>query len=108
MNRLVYICFLRLSLLLLACDENIKPEIIILQVADHQVDCTGVGPQKCLLIKEGDATNWAYFYQQIEGFEYTAGFEYKLRVRRENVKNPPADGSSARYVLVEVLEKNKT
>ena len=77
-------------------------------VADHLVDCVGVGPQKCMLIKDKIVDDWTTFYDQIEGFEYEEGYEYLLNVKIKEIKNPPADGSSLKYILVEVFEKKKT
>lgn len=77
-------------------------------VADHLVDCTGVAPQKCMLVKEKIVDDWTNFYGNIEGFDYEEGYEYLLNVKVEEIKNPPADGSSLKYTLVEVFEKKKT
>jgi len=86
-----------------SCDETKH-----IYVADHLADCTGVGPQKCMLIKEKIVDEWTTFYDQIEGFEYEEGYEYLLNVKIKTIKNPPADGSSLKYTLVEVFEKKKT
>ena len=64
---------------------------------------------QCLQIQKGENLQdgkWELFYDSIEGFEYQAGSIYKLSVKIEEL-NPaeiPADGSSLRYTLVEVLE----
>jgi hypothetical protein len=105
LTRLFSIC---LVLLFSACDKNeLSPQTITMQVADKYKDCTGVGPQKCLWVKMESEHNWTLHYSGIEGFAYEEGFEYTLTVKRERVKNPPADGSSIRYTLVKVLEKTK-
>ena len=77
-------------------------------IADHLVDCVGVAPQKCMLVKENIVDEWTIFYGNIEGFTYEKGYKYLLKVKIEEVKNLPADGSSLKYTLLEVLEKNKT
>lgn len=76
-------------------------------VASEQGDCVGVGPQKCLLIKERGDTNWQYLYSNIEGFNYESGYEYVLEIRKEEIKNPAADQSSIRYVLVKEVSKER-
>ena len=43
----------------------------------------------------------------IEGFEYVEGFRYKIRVRIVELDNPPADGYTERYELLEVVLKEK-
>ncbi len=70
-----------------------------------QVDCEGVAPQKCLLIKTEPNGDWEYFYDEISGFTFEERFTYELTVNIIAVPNPPADGSSIRYQLVEVVQK---
>ncbi len=77
-------------------------------VADHLVDCVSVGPQKCMLVKDKIVNDWTNFYGNIEGFDYEEGYEYLLNVKVEEIKNPPADAPSFKYILVEVFEKTKT
>lgn len=76
-----------------------------LWVAHYRVDCVGVGPQKCLLIKEEQYSPWELFYGQIEGFDYVEGYGYELRVLEEKIDNPPADSSAIRVNLVEVINR---
>lgn len=78
-----------------------------LYVASKEVDCTGVGPQKCLLIKENKDDQWTFFYQGIEGFNYEPGYEYALEIKKEKIENLPADASSVRYILVKEITKEK-
>jgi len=77
-------------------------------IADHLVDCVGVAPQKCMLVKDKIVDDWTNFYGNIEGFTYEEGYEYLLNVKIETIKNPPADVSNLIYTLIEVVEKNKT
>lgn len=77
-------------------------------VADHLVDCVGVAPQKCMLIREKQTDPWSNFYGSIEGFDYEEGYEYLIKVKVTKIKNSPADGSSLKYTLVEVLRKRKS
>lgn len=93
------------SLLLLAACQKEAFETKTLIIADHKADCVGEAPQQCLLIKEAEGDNWQFFYSGIEGFEYEAGFEYRIEVKVYEVPNPPADGSSKRYVLKRIINK---
>lgn len=79
----------------------------IIYVNNKTVPCTGVGKLDCLQVKESLNSNWQFYYQQIEGFNYKPGYLYKLRVREEVIPNPPADGSSRKWILVEVMEKTE-
>ena len=76
-------------------------------VAPYQVDCMGIGPQKCLLVKHAINSSWENFYATIEGFSFESGYSYILKVRETPIENPPADASSIHYELVEIIEKSK-
>ena len=80
-------------------------DVRTMYVGPRQVDCVGVAPQKCMLVKESPDAEWGLFYDGIEGFTYEPGFTYVLRVAVRRIENPPADGSSRAYRLVKVLEK---
>lgn len=74
------------------------------EIESSQVECTGVGPQKCLIV------NGQLFYDGIEGFDYEEGYEYKLRVNKTQIydeTNAPADTSIYKYILVEIISKQK-
>jgi heat shock protein HslJ len=80
-------------------------EIKTLFVGPDLVDCVGVGPQTCMQVKEDRNEEYRLFYDQIEGFTFEPGNEHELRVSVETVANPPADGSSLRYSLIEVVSQ---
>lgn len=86
---------------------SVWPIISSLQIAPTTRDCNGPFPRQCLQVKEDNAANWQLFYNFIEGFTYEEGYEYVVVVRREPVSNPPADGSSIRYILVNEVSKTK-
>jgi len=75
-------------------------------IGPNLVDCVGVGLQKCMLIKQTQNSEWQNFYDKIEGFDFVEGYNYKITVQITDVENPPADSSSKKYALVEVVEKN--
>ena len=76
-----------------------------LYVGPELVDCVGVGPMKCMLVKENPEDEYQFFYSQIEGFTFEPGYTYELRVRIEPVANAPADASSLKYTLIEMVSK---
>ncbi len=88
-----------------ACSGLTAPEVLTLFVAPQLVECFGVAPQTCMLVKESPDADWTYFYDSIEGFEFEPGFFYELRAERHRVETPPADGSSFRYVLRQLVSK---
>lgn len=77
-------------------------------VGPYLVDCVGVAPQKCLLVKEKPGDDWNMHYDPIQGFDYEPGYEYELRILEEQVENPPADASSLRWTLVEMVSKTRS
>ncbi len=75
-------------------------------VAPALEDCEGgAGPQKCMMVKKDTDGDWEYFYDSIEGFDYEEDYRYEITVQIDPVEDPPADGSSYTYTLVEVVDK---
>lgn len=99
------IFYLSISILLLFTSCMDKANTVMYTIASQNADCTGVGRQKCLLVKKGDAKDWEYFYSHIEGFNYEPGYEYQLEVKEEKLEDVPADASSVKYVLVKEISK---
>ena len=81
------------------------PFDIALFVGSELAECTGEAPQTCMMVKNSPEEEYTYFYDQIEGFEYEEGYEYELTVQVTPVENPPADASSLKYSLVEIVSK---
>lgn len=77
----------------------------VIHVGPTLVDCVGEGPQKCMLIKEKSEDEYSLFYDQIVGFDFEEGYEYRLVVKEEQVENPPAGASSLKWRLVRVDSK---
>jgi hypothetical protein len=80
-------------------------EDITMTIAPYEVDCIGVGPMRCMQVKMGKDKTWSNFYFGIEGFTFTPGKQYTLRVRTSHIENPPADAPGTHYTLVRVLSE---
>jgi hypothetical protein len=83
---------------------------INMMVNSYTVDCVGETAGICLLVQEGDMIGtgkWENFFysDSIEGFNYEPGYIYGLQVKKTEVENPPAGGSSIRYELVKIVSK---
>jgi len=104
----IFLTILILSISYSCEDSSNEPATRRIYIDDHLADCTGVGPQKCMLVKENLEDEFTYFYDNIGGFNYEEGYNYILKVSIVTIKNPPADGSSKKYSLVEILKKEKT
>lgn len=89
-------------------------ETVFMEVAAQTKPCTsGAARTECLQVREvrydadGRKTvvgDWQNFHGSIDGFEFQPGVRHVLRLKRYAVKNPPADGSSAAYVLDLMVE----
>ncbi|HEY9168134.1 MAG TPA: DUF4377 domain-containing protein [Lutibacter sp.] len=81
-----------------------------MRVNHFQQTATGEGQTLVYLVQEGSdigTEKWNNFYSNIEGFEYELGYVYDLIVEKQAIKNPPADGSSINYGLIEIISKEK-
>lgn len=67
--------------------------------------CTGVAPMTCLQVREKGSDPWGLHYGGIVDFEPQPGIEYRLRIIEEKIDNPPADASSIRWTLDQVIEQ---
>lgn len=102
----------KLSLLLIgmitlfsACETK---DTVKMTVASEKRMAMGAAPMEVLLVKEGDAQEWSFFYSNIEGFNFEPGYEYVLEVKKENIEQPtPADASSIKYTLVKEVSKTQ-
>ena len=93
-----------IGVLLMRCsDKNVEK----ITIASEKTIGYGVAPMECYLVKVGDDKDWSLFYSPIEGFNYENGYEYVIKVKKEKIDNPPADGSSIKYTLVKVISKKK-
>ncbi len=87
-------------------NNNIKFEDqTTLIIASKKVDCVGVGPQKCLLVKESDQQNWEYFYDTISDFNHEEGYEYEILVSEKQIENQSQDASSIETTLIKIVSK---
>ena len=84
------------------------PEEKTIFIGPEKVECVGVGPMECYQVKEDPNAEWQFFYDEIEGFEWEPGYTYEIRVAIHQVENPPADASSLRYELIEIIDKVET
>ena len=45
------------------------------------------------------------YVEYLEGFDYEWGYEYRVKLKETTLANPPEDGSSIEYKLLEVISK---
>lgn len=83
-------------------DETAVDCMIEVSVGPELEDCVGSAPMRCMVV-DGEL-----FYDDIDGFEYEAGYRYRLRMERYDRwpgQAPPADASKYGYRLIEVVDK---
>jgi hypothetical protein len=90
-----------------AGSQGAEPVVQTLFVRERLADCQGEGERKCLQVREVESGEWRNFYASIEGFDYEEGNAYEIRVEVTEVPRPPADASSLRYRLLEMISKRK-
>lgn len=83
-----------------ACSHPLIPNMQCLQVRERRYEANGVA------IKTDAA--WQPLYQDIEGYTHEPGVRNVIRVKKYDIKNPPADASSVAYVLDMVVESELT
>ena len=84
-----------------------RPVTKTIYVAPQSARCTGVAPMECLQVRSSPSEPWSLWYAGIEGFAYQPGYLYTLEVDEYRVAQPPADGSSIRWVLKRVVERRQ-
>lgn len=86
-----------------AVDNSGDERIETMFIDSALVDCIGEAPQKCMRVRNDPSAEWLFFYDSIGGFSYEEGNSYELLVEVIPVDDPPADGSSLRYELIELV-----
>ena len=76
-----------------------------LEVAPYKGGCVGLFETLCLQIREPGQDAFENTFTPIRGFTYQWGYRYLIRVEDTDIENPPADGSSIRRILLDVLSR---
>ncbi|WP_126283964.1 DUF4377 domain-containing protein [Burkholderia stagnalis] len=82
-----------------------QPVTKTVYVAPKTARCVGVAPMECLQVRDRPDGAWSLWYAGIEGFDFEPGFRYELQIDEYKVAQPPADGSSIRWVLKRVVSR---
>ncbi|MBT2747243.1 MULTISPECIES: META and DUF4377 domain-containing protein [unclassified Lysobacter] len=79
-----------------SCPHPLMRDYQCLWVRERKYDANGVAL--------APAEDWHFLYQDIEGYTHEAGVRNVVRIKKFDIKNPPADASSVAYVLDMVVE----
>ncbi|WP_242092148.1 DUF4377 domain-containing protein [Aestuariivivens sediminicola] len=99
------------SIVILSCSNDESAQEAILKVNHYKLTAIGLDKTLVLMVQENEnigTDNWSYIYDGIDGFVYEFGFEYQLKVIKKSLNNPPADGSSIVYELIDIISKTPT
>lgn len=88
--------FLEVDSQLRPCPHPLMPDHRCLWVRERTYDDNGVALEP--------SDQWHFLYQDIEGYQHEAGIRNVVRVKKFDIKNPPADAPSVAYVLDMVVE----
>ncbi len=86
--------------------DSTSPALLRLWIQPDTVECIGEAVQQCMQVSEAEDGAYLNFYDAIEGFTFEAGTSYVIDVEITTVEDPPADGSSLAYRLVEIVESS--
>ncbi len=95
-----------------------QAETIFLEISPKTQTCdAGVRQMQCLQVRQVKyndqglksyaSNSWENFYDPIEGYTHNTNERVIIRAKKYPVKNPPADASSAAYVLDMIVEREQ-
>ncbi|MEI7447211.1 MAG: META domain-containing protein [Burkholderiales bacterium] len=74
-------------------------------VGPARVECVGVAPAWCLMVRDTPDGPWRRHFGPIDGLRFVPGDEVDLAIRFEPIANPPADAPNRRTVAVRELAR---
>lgn len=93
-----------------SCSTEEDEETLVLRINHHQQTATAVAPVLVYLVQWDNAVgtdNWEILYDEIDGFNYEPGYTYDLLVKKEFIGYTLTDGSSVRYTLMKLIDKEE-
>jgi len=95
-------------ILLTSCSNDNDSVDVTLKVNHYKQTAIGVDKTLVLQIQENNnigSDNWTFLHNEIEGFNYELGNVYEISAKKETISNPTTDGSSVKYVLIDIISK---
>lgn len=74
-------------------------------VGPARVECVGVAPTWCLMVRDTPDGPWRRHFGPIEGLRFVPGDEVDLAIRFEAVPRPPADAADRRTIAVREIAR---
>ena len=86
-----------------ACEKGNNTKTEEMTILSYKTPCSGLRQRLCYLVKSNNADETTLFYNSIENFEFSWGHTYQISVLVTEIKNPPADASSVKYQLKQLV-----
>jgi hypothetical protein len=90
-------------LFIISCDDSETINTESMDLLSYKTPCQGITQLLCLVTHDSDNDVNSFFYDSIEEFNFVWGHTYQLSVKITEISNPPADGSSLKYELKEII-----
>lgn len=101
-----FILLLLLPLAFCSCDDDKQPRIETWTIASEKGaagNISGAGYTSAYIVKRAPEADWESMLTHIQGFRFETGCESVLRVRIDPIPDPPMDGSSEMYTMVQLV-----
>lgn len=86
-----------------ACGPGSREETLF--IGPTRVECHGPFPTTCMWSAPSANGPWQLFYGGIQGFTWTPGYIFELRVRIVGVTERLQDGPSQEYFLIREIRR---
>jgi hypothetical protein len=95
------------ALFVVSCGESNNSHTENVELLSYKAVCPGwISSSSLCNVQVKNGTNINY-YNDIEGFEFVWGHRYNILVNVSEIKNPPADASSLKYEMIEIISENE-
>lgn len=104
----LYFLLLLLPLAFGSCDDNDESRVETWTVASEKgVDgiILGFGYTPAYIVKTSPNAEWQTFSDAIGNFTFEKGYQTEMLVRIDPIPDPPADASSVRYTMVQLISR---
>lgn len=98
MNKLIILSIPAFLMLITSCAS-------VLYVAPRKAECTESADEYCYLVRTSTEGNWVMLNNAIDGFDYEPGFSYKIKVKKQHIKDPAVIGPRLKYTMTDLIEK---
>jgi len=92
-----------IPLVLVSCGSDSKSKSENISILSYKNSCIGMVQYLCSVSKNENTGEPVNIHTWIENFDFIWGHNYQLKVEITHLDNPPADGSSEKWQVKEVI-----